>query len=96
MDQPLLPQVWLTLRLHILWKQSLTSSTAIAANGILRYILGAVFPLFTIQMFQNLGVHWAASLFAFVALGLLLIPWLLYKYGPVLRSRSKFNQTASK
>lgn len=69
--------------------------TAIAANGILRYTLGAVFPLFTIQMFENLGVHWAASVFAFVALALLPIPWFLFKYGPALRSRSKFVPTAT-
>lgn len=64
-------------------------TVALAANGILRFTLGAVFPLFTIQMFQNLGVHWAASLFAFLALGLLPIPWLLFKFGPALRSRSR-------
>ncbi|TEA19009.1 Polyamine transporter 4 [Colletotrichum sidae] len=66
------------------------AASALAANGIIRYILGAVFPLFTIQMYENLGVHWAGSLFAFFSLPLLPIPWLLLRYGPALRNRSKF------
>ncbi|KAF2971794.1 hypothetical protein GQX73_g1780 [Xylaria multiplex] len=37
------------------------AASALAANGLLRYTLGAVFPLFTIQMYENLGVHWAGS-----------------------------------
>ncbi|KAI5270960.1 putative MFS polyamine transporter [Aureobasidium subglaciale] len=60
-------------------------SLAIAANGVLRYLLGAIFPLFTIQMYQSLGPHWASSIFAFVALLLMPIPWLLFKFGHKLR-----------
>lgn len=59
--------------------------TAIAANGVLRYLLGAVFPLFTIQMYQSLGPHWASSIFAFIAVLLMPIPWLLFKFGHKLR-----------
>ncbi|THV71743.1 putative MFS polyamine transporter [Aureobasidium pullulans] len=61
------------------------AASAIAANGVLRYLLGAVFPLFTIQMYQSLGPHWASSIFAFVAVLLMPIPWLLFKFGHKLR-----------
>ncbi|KAI5455590.1 major facilitator superfamily domain-containing protein [Mariannaea sp. PMI_226] len=64
--------------------------TAIAANGSFRYLLGAVFPLFTIQMYEKLGVHWAGSVFAFLSLGLLPIPWILFKFGHRLRKNSRF------
>ena len=62
-------------------------NTALAANGVLRYILGAVFPLFTQQMYRNLGPHWAGSVFAFLSLPMIPIPFLLYRYGHVLRRR---------
>lgn len=65
-------------------------ATAIAANGSFRYLLGAVFPLFTIQMYEKLGVHWAGSVFAFLSLGLLPIPWILFKFGHQLRKNSRF------
>ncbi|KAK6209802.1 MFS polyamine transporter [Colletotrichum tabaci] len=56
-----------------------SAASALAANGILRYMLGAVFPLFTIQMYEKLGVNWAGSVFAFLSLPLMPIPWLLFR-----------------
>ncbi|ATZ47342.1 hypothetical protein BCIN_02g06320 [Botrytis cinerea B05.10] len=69
---------------------ALFGASAIAANGFLRYIFGAVFPLFTLQMYENLGIAWATSTLAFLSLLMLPIPMVLYKWGPKLRARSKF------
>ena len=66
------------------------AASALAANGILRYTFGAVFPLFTLQMYKKLGVHWSGSIFAFLSLLLLPIPWILFKYGKALRAKSRF------
>lgn len=66
------------------------AASALAANGILRYTFGAVFPLFTVQMYTRLGIHWAGSVFAFLSLLLLPIPWILFKYGKALRMKSHF------
>ncbi|KAL2404696.1 Polyamine transporter 4 [Exophiala dermatitidis] len=68
----------------------LMGASAIAANALLRYVVGGVFPLFTIQMYRGMGVAWATSLFGFVTVGLLPIPWVLYKYGPIIRRRSAY------
>ncbi|KAL5594040.1 hypothetical protein BROUX41_001092 [Berkeleyomyces rouxiae] len=67
-----------------------SGASAIAANGMLSYTMGAVFPLFTVQMYQKLGVHWAGSTFAFLAVAMIPIPFILFKFGPRLRQRSKF------
>ena len=71
--------------------QSAYGASAIAANGLLRYILGAAFPIFTIKMLDNLGVGWAMSLLGFLSACMLPIPWVLYRWGPALRAKSKFN-----
>ncbi|KAH8816576.1 putative polyamine transporter 4 [Xylogone sp. PMI_703] len=71
--------------------QAENSASAIAANGILRYGLGAAFPLFTVQMYQRLGIHWAGSVFGFIGLALLPIPWLFFWKGKELRRRSRYN-----
>ncbi|KAB8239234.1 major facilitator superfamily domain-containing protein [Aspergillus alliaceus] len=65
-------------------------ASALAANGTFRYSLGATFPLFTLQMYKKLGTHWASSLFAFISLLLFPFPWLLFRYGHVLRAKSHF------
>lgn len=68
----------------------LMGASAMAANGILRYIFGAVFPLFAVQMYERLGVDWATSLLAFVTIALMPLPWVLLKFGPVIRRKSKY------
>lgn len=68
-------------------------ASAAAANGMLRYVLGAVFPLFTVQMYKRLGIDWATSLLGFVTVALLPIPWVLFKYGKAIRQRSEYAPT---
>lgn len=71
--------------------QATTGASALAANGLLRYILGAVFPLFTLQMYENLGIAWATSLLAFIVVGLLPVPWVLWVWGKRIRSGSAYD-----
>ncbi|RDH26638.1 major facilitator superfamily domain-containing protein [Aspergillus welwitschiae] len=62
-------------------------ASAIAANGAIRYSLGAICPLFTIQMYERLGAHWASGTFALISLLLLPLPWVLMQNGQRLRTR---------
>ncbi|OAP61342.1 hypothetical protein AYL99_03545 [Fonsecaea erecta] len=71
-----------------------TSASAVAANGSIRYLFGAVFPLFTTPMYEKLGIHWAGSVFGFLSLALLPIPWILFKFGYTLRKKSRFIRSA--
>ncbi|RKL22469.1 hypothetical protein BFJ68_g1716 [Fusarium oxysporum] len=65
-------------------------ASAASANSLARYGFAGVFPLFTIQMYEKLGIDWASSLLAFVALALLPVPWVLFKYGPTIRAKSSY------
>ncbi|EPX75141.1 spermidine family transporter [Schizosaccharomyces octosporus yFS286] len=65
------------------------SASAIAANTLFRSSFGAAFPLFTTQMFNNLGIGWAGSLVGFVAVALIPFPFFLFIYGSKIRSMSK-------
>lgn len=69
-------------------------ASAMAANNLLRYILAAAFPLFTIQMYEKLHIGWASSLFGFIALAMVPVPWVFEIYGPGFRARSKFGYHA--
>ncbi|GAO52258.1 hypothetical protein G7K_6339-t1 [Saitoella complicata NRRL Y-17804] len=66
------------------------ASSALAAQSFLRNMFGAGFPLFTVQMFNKLGFAWASSLLGFIALALSAVPFVLMKWGPEIRRRSKF------
>ncbi|KAI4201824.1 MAG: hypothetical protein LQ350_003024 [Teloschistes chrysophthalmus] len=72
------------------------AASAIAANTFLRSIAGAVFPLFSQYMFKALHVNWAGTLLGFVALALVPIPIVFWKFGARIRARSKFAPTMPK
>lgn len=66
-------------------------ASALSANSLLRYLFAAVFPLFSLQMYERLGVDWAVSLLGFISIFLAGIPWCFIKWGPGLRARSRYS-----
>jgi hypothetical protein len=54
------------------------TASAIAAAVVLRSLLGAMFPLFTAGLFKMVGNQWGASLFAFLALLCMPLPFVFY------------------
>ena len=70
----------------------LSGASAMAANGLLRYTMGAAFPLFTVQMYEKMGVQWATLLLALVCVVMVPIPWIFYKFGPGIRAKSPYSQ----
>jgi MFS transporter, DHA1 family, multidrug resistance protein len=71
------------------------SASAIAANTIFRSLFAAACPLFARQMFDAMGINWAASLLGFVSLVLVPVPLILLKYGYKLREKSRLAPTPS-
>jgi len=69
------------------------ANSAIAANTILRSIIGAAFPLFATSMYHDLGVQWATTLLALLTVACLPCPILFYRYGVKLRQKSKHAPT---
>ncbi|KAF5266718.1 hypothetical protein FOXYS1_2441 [Fusarium oxysporum] len=66
------------------------AASVIAANIVARCISSAGALLFTRQMFDALGVGDGGPLIAGVAAPLAVIPFLFYRYGHTIRSRSKY------
>lgn len=68
----------------------LLAASAMSAKTFLRSIMGASFPLYTTQMFNNLGIQWAGTLLGCLSALLLPVPFIFYKYGAWIRSKSKY------
>ncbi|KAI9037183.1 MFS transporter [Aspergillus affinis] len=66
------------------------AASALAANAVIRALFGAAFPLFTTPMYNNLGIHWASSISAFLAVACLPFPWVFYKFGPAIRRHCRY------
>lgn len=72
------------------------AASVLAANSVLRSLFGAAFPLFTEQMYTNLGLHWAASVPAFLSVACIPFPIIFYIYGPKIRAKCKFAAEAAR
>ncbi|KAK6504503.1 hypothetical protein TWF506_002698 [Arthrobotrys conoides] len=82
--------VFLSVFNYLIDSYTIFAASVLAANAVLRSTFGAVFPLFTGPMYRNLGIHWASSVPAFLALACVPAPFLFYKYGERLRLKCKY------
>ncbi|KAF2276080.1 major facilitator superfamily [Westerdykella ornata] len=72
------------------------AASAIAANTFLRSLCGAAFPLFAQQMFNGMGIQWAATLLGCVAAVLIPVPVWFYLRGAKIREKSAYAPTFPK
>ncbi|EPS38601.1 hypothetical protein H072_7625 [Dactylellina haptotyla CBS 200.50] len=82
--------VFLSVFNYLIDSYTIFAASVLAANAVLRSTFGAVFPLFTGPMYQKLGIHWASSVPAFLALACVPAPFLFYKYGEAVRLKCKY------
>ncbi|KAK6458220.1 multidrug resistance protein 10 [Scheffersomyces xylosifermentans] len=68
----------------------LYAASAMATNSFIRSLMSGVFPLFGLQMYEAMGIQWATTLLALFACALIPMPFIFYKYGPTLRSKSPY------
>ncbi|KAI4868475.1 MFS general substrate transporter [Hypoxylon rubiginosum] len=87
--------VFLSLMNYLIDSYVIYAASVLAANSVLRSLFGAAFPLFTTAMYDNLGIHWASSIPAFLALACLPFPFLFYKYGRTIRMKCKYAAEAA-
>ena len=87
--------VFLSVMNYLIDAYTIYAASVLAANSVLRSAFGAIFPLFATYMYKNLGIHWASSIPAFLALACVPFPFLFYKYGPTIRRKCKYAREAA-
>lgn len=87
--------LFLSVTNYLIDAYTIYAASVLAANSVLRSMFGAIFPMFTTYMYDGLGIHWASSIPAFLALACVPFPFLFYKYGPAIRMRCKYARTAA-
>ncbi|KAI0030849.1 major facilitator superfamily domain-containing protein [Vararia minispora EC-137] len=68
------------------------AASALSANTVARsiFVLNMALQLFATQMFNALNPRWASTLLGCFAALMVPMPFLLIRYGPFLRTKSKF------
>lgn len=82
--------VFLSVMNYLIDSYTIFAASVLAANSVLRSLCGAAFPLFATYMYRDLGIHWASTIPAFLALACVPFPFLFYKYGSRIREKCKY------
>jgi MFS family permease len=88
--------VFLAVLGYLVDSYTVYAASVLAANSVLRSLFGAAFPLFTTQMYDALGLHWAAALPGFIALAMIPFTVMFYKYGAQIRAKCKYAADAER
>lgn len=88
--------VFLSVTSYLIDAYVIYAASVLAANTVLRSLFGAAFPLFTRIMYERLGIHWASSIPAFLALLCVPLPFFFYKFGARIRAKCKYAAAAEK
>ncbi|KAG6864400.1 hypothetical protein C0991_009870 [Blastosporella zonata] len=70
------------------------AASAIAAKTLMRSCVGGTIPLFVTQMFHGMGFQYAGLLLALISCIIAPMPFVFYRYGGQIRSRSSRATTA--
>ncbi|KAL9052055.1 MAG: hypothetical protein Q9162_005626 [Coniocarpon cinnabarinum] len=82
--------IFMPIQTYLVDAFTVHASSAIAANTVLRSIVGAVLPLAGQPMYAKLGLGWGNSLLGFISLTMIPIPLVLIKYGERIRLSTRF------
>ncbi|KAJ5151329.1 uncharacterized protein N7482_010581 [Penicillium canariense] len=82
--------VFLGIMSYLIDAYTIYAASVLAASSIIRSCFGAIFPLFTTYMYQNLGIHWASCIPAFLSLACVPFPFIFYRYGSAIRQKCKY------
>ena len=66
------------------------AASALVGGTFFRYIIAGAMVVVSVPLFEDLGVHWTLNLLACISTLLSAVPFLFYKFGVVIRRRSRY------
>lgn len=83
--------IWMPTQAYIIDAYPSYAASGLAAFAVLRCTVAAFLPLAGPRMYDALGVGWGTSLLGFIAVAMIPIPLLIYRYGKFLREKYPLN-----
>jgi MFS family permease len=82
--------LFLPITTYLVDSYPMYAASALAANTVLRSLVGALLPLAGPSMYSSMGLGWGNSLLGFICVAMIPVPTLIYKYGGKLRKSQRF------
>lgn len=84
--------VFLSVLLYLIDAYLIYAASVSASNSFMRSFAAVAFPLFAVNMYEGLGINWASTLLAFMALACVPFPFIFIKWGASIRSHCKYSK----
>ncbi|KAE8451391.1 hypothetical protein EG329_004020 [Mollisiaceae sp. DMI_Dod_QoI] len=78
---------------YIIDSYEMYAASALASLTVIRYVAAGGMVEVGIPFYQNLGVHWTLTILGAISALMVPVPYAFYRYGPKIRSWSKYAQT---
>ena len=82
--------IFMPIQTYLVDAYTIHAASAVAANTVLRSLVGCFLPLAGPAMYQRLGLGWGNSLLGFIGLALTPLGWIFYAYGERIRKSPRF------
>lgn len=69
------------------------AASALTFVALVRYLAAGGMTVVGIPMYRNLGNHWTLTILGIISAVAMPIPYVLFRWGPSLRKRSKWTTT---
>ncbi|KAJ5535753.1 hypothetical protein N7513_008939 [Penicillium frequentans] len=85
--------IFLSAYMYIIDSYETYAASALTSVALIRYLAAGGMTVVGIPFYKNMGTHWTLTILGCISTLLVPIPYLLYKYGPSIRSHSKYAVT---
>ena len=82
--------IFVSSYIYIINSYGVTSSSALGSITMARYLISAGMVVAARPMYMGIGVHWSLTFLGCLAILCLPFPFLLFRYGHILREKSQF------
>ncbi|KAF3797959.1 putative efflux pump kojT [Colletotrichum gloeosporioides] len=82
--------IFMCVYMYIIDSYEIYSASALTFVALIRYIVAGGMTVVGIPFYDKMGTHYTLTILACIAAALAPIPYVLYYYGPWIRSKSKY------
>ena len=82
--------VFMSAYMYIIDSYEVYAASALTFVALARYLAAGGMVVLGVPMYRNLGTHWTLTVLGVISLVVLPIPYVFYRWGAVLRGRSKY------
>ncbi|KIW23288.1 uncharacterized protein PV07_11499 [Cladophialophora immunda] len=82
--------IFISCYMYIIDSYEMYAASALTFATLARYIIAGGMTVAGVPFYKNLGVHWTLTILAALSAVLAPLPYVFYKYGYVIRRKSRF------